>query len=181
MEEYDPNLIQALSRQKEGVDTEIKYQLDSDSIIIEIEHLLRGDYYNEEANKWINEPLNRHMNEMGIKRVASILKTYLNRNEFLTTFEDDRIMKKCLLCVDNVANLFVLEGDIYEMKEEEYDLILWEIIMPNVESAIRRATNSMTLNAHSKMQASIEHIDHSQQNMEQQQIEQQSRWKFFGG
>ena len=34
MEEYDPNLIQALSRQKEGVDTEIKYQLHSDSIII---------------------------------------------------------------------------------------------------------------------------------------------------
>jgi len=176
----DPNLLQLVRGQQQNAPA-LMYQLQIDDIIIEVEHLLRGDTFDETSEKWELHAEFRHMNEMGIKRVASILKTYLNRNEFLTTFEDDRIMKKCLLCVDNVANLFVLEGDIYEMKEEEYDLILWEIIMPNVESAIRRATNSMTLNAHSKMQASIEHIDHSQQNMEQQQIEQQSRWKFFGG
>lgn len=179
-EVIDPNLLHLTRTQREITPT-LMYQLQIDDIIIEVEHLLRGDFFNESDEKWEGGKNSefKHMNELGIKRISSVLKTYLNRNDFLTTFEDDRIMKKCYLCASNMANLFVLEGETYEMKEEEYDLILWEIIMPNVEAAIRRATNSMTLDAHSKMQASIEHIDRGKE-IQQQEIEQQSRWKFFG-
>ena len=169
-----------LARQQKDVSSTLQYQLQIDDIIIEVEHLLRGDTFDEQEEKWVPDEKFRHMNELGIKRISSVLKTYLNRNEFLTTYDDDRIMKKCMLCVDNLSNLFVLEGDSYKMKEEEYDLILWEIIMPNVESAIRRATNSMTLNAHSKMQVVQEHIDRGQE-VQQEQIQQQSRWRLFGG
>src|SRR3990167_937608 len=170
MEPIDPNMIH-LARQHKDVSSTLQYQLQIDDIIIEVEHLLRGDTFDEQEEKWVPDEKFRHMNELGIKRISSVLKTYLNRNEFLTTYDDDRIMKKCMLCVDNLSNLFVLEGDSYKMKEEEYDLILWEIIMPNVESAIRRATNSMTLNAHSKMQVVQEHIDRGQE-VQQEQIQQ---------
>ena len=169
-----------LARQQSAVSSSLQYQLQIDDIIIEVEHLLRGDVYDEIEGTWKASNNNefRHMNELGIKRVSSILKTYLNRNDFLTTYEEDRILKKCILCVDNVANLFVLEGDSYAMKEEEYDLILWEIIMPNVESAIRRATNSMTLDAHSKMQMVSENIDRGRESQVQQQ-EEMSKWKLW--
>lgn len=177
--DIDPNLLHMVNRNRESAPT-LMYQLQIDDIIIEVEHLLRGDMFDEQQEKWIPMPQFRHMNELGIKRISSILKSYLNRNDFLTTFEESRILKKCLLCASNVASLFVLEGDIYEMKEEEYDLILWEIIMSNVEAAIRRATDSMTLNAHSKMSASIEHIDRGKQ-IQQQEQEGQSKWRFFGG
>lgn len=178
-DQIDPNLMHIVRQNKEQSPT-LMYQLQIDDIIIEIEHLLRGDDFNEVEEKWVPNPQFRHMNELGIKRLSSVLKTYLNRNDFLTTYEEERIMKKCLLCAQNLANLFVLEGDNYEMKEEEYDLIIWEIIMPNVESAIRRATDSMTLNAHSKMQFVQERRDFTRPS-EQEQKEVQSKWKFFGG
>lgn len=178
MEEYDPSLIQALSRQKEGIDTEVKFQLQSEDIIIEIEHLLRGDEYDEENNKWHNIPENRHMNELGIKRVSSVLKSHLNKNDFLSKYEEERILKKCKLCVYNLAELFVNEGDKYEMKMEEYDLLLWQIIMPNVESAIRRATESMTFNGISNMHATIEHIQRGKDT--NQEIPESKSWKFWG-
>ena len=179
MADTDPNLLHLVRSQQQMITPTLMYQLQIDDIIIEIEHLLRGDTFDETTEKWVLHPEYKHMNELGIKRISSILKTYLNRNDFLTTFEEERILKKCFLCACNIANLFVLEGETYEMKEEEYDLVLWEIILPNVESAIRRATDSMTLNAHSKMQASIEHIDNSQQNQQAQIEQQQSRWKFW--
>lgn len=179
MDSIDPNILH-LARTQNQVAQGLTYQLQVDDIIIEVEHLLRGDVFDESKEQWMNHAEFRHMNELGIKRISSVLKTYLNRNEFLTTYEEDRILKKCVLCVDNIAELFILEGENYEMKEEEYDIILWQIIMPNVESAIRRATGAMTLDAHSKMQFVQETIDRGKQQ-EVEQVQQQSRWRLFGG
>lgn len=179
MEQIDPNLLH-LARQQREIAPTLMYQLQIDDIIIEIEHLLRGDVYDETQEKWNEMKEFKHMNELGIKRISSTLKTHLNRNTFLTRFDDDRINKKCILVADVIAELFVLEGEKYEMKEEEWDTVLWNTIMPNVEAAIRRATDSMTLNAHSKMQFVSEHIDNSKQ-AEMQQVEEKTRWRLFGG
>lgn len=175
----DPNLLH-LARTQSQVAQGLTYQLQVDDIIIEVEHLLRGDVYDELKEQWINHIEFKHMNELGIKRISSVLKTYLNRNEFLTTYEEDRIFKKCILCVDNLSELFILEGDNYELKEEEYDLVLWQIIIPNVESAIRRATGAMTLDAHSKMQFVQETIDRSKQQ-QTEEMQEKTRWRLFGG
>jgi hypothetical protein len=76
----------------------IVYQLELDNILERIEHLLRGDVIEQDAegNVIYVEPKDTSLivlNDYGVKLVMNIISTYLNRNTILSNYSEDRINK----------------------------------------------------------------------------------------
>lgn len=71
-------------------ETTRKWQLSSSDLIEEIRQYLKGNYFNENHNRWerLTEPW---MNDEGIGRLSNILAFYINKNVQLSYFEEFHI------------------------------------------------------------------------------------------
>lgn len=129
-------------------DNLIKWQLEVDSILERIEHMLRGD-----RPKVINGSLifvppekveDRILNEFGIGEVMRILSLYLNRNTILSNYDENTINWKILDLGKELADLFFLKYEAFGLdtleKRKLYPMLIKEIIDP-VHSAYLRALN----------------------------------------
>lgn len=127
-------------------DNLIKWQLELDSILERIEHILRGDRPKVHNGNLIfveaKEESDMIFNDHGVAEIMRILSMYLNRNTILSNYDIDTIYWKVLDFGNEVSDLIFLK--YFEMglntldKRKRYPMIVHELI-DTVHSAYLRA------------------------------------------
>ncbi len=114
--------VQQQYYQEEQERTIAETQLEVNSILREIYHMLRQDTLQptdkpreEEPFKWvpIEDETQRALTDYGVERIMQVMKSYVNKNTLLSNFNEEQIKKRML----NFA--LALNGNIF-MKYEVY-------------------------------------------------------------
>ena len=92
-------------------------------VIEELQHYLRGDYWDDDLDKWINYKEARLMNDKGVKIIISLLRSYLNSNIVqgnLTMKQINMIMRGvCFTVVTNIRDNYI----DWEIEKTNFDTI----------------------------------------------------------
>lgn len=126
----------------------IKWQLELDSILERVEHMLRGD-----KPKFINGNLifipaiddkEKILNDFGVAEVMRILSMYLNRNTILSNYDETTINFKVFDFGNEVSDLFYLKYEDMGLntleKRKLYPIIIRELV-DTIHSSYLRALN----------------------------------------
>jgi len=97
----------------------IQWQLELDSILERIEHMLRGDKPKYEKGSLIWKPAEndeeRIFNDEGVAEIMRILTNYVNRNTILSNYTDEQIN-------DKMYDLGLEISDLIYLKYEDFGL-----------------------------------------------------------
>lgn len=126
----------------------IKWQLEVDSIIERVEHMLRGDKPTYQNGSIIYMPPEDEkemlLNTKGVSEVMRILSLYVNRNTILSNYDEDTINWKMHDFGKELADLFFLKYEEFGWKDHEkrklYPMIVRQVV-DTVHSAYLRAYN----------------------------------------
>ena len=127
-------------------DNLIKWQLELDSILERVEHILRGDKPKMvNGNMIFIEPqdnADRIFNDYGVAEIMRILSMYLNRNTILSNYDEDTINWKVLDFGYEISDLIFLKYEEMGLdtleKRKRYPIIVREIV-DSVHSSFLRA------------------------------------------
>lgn len=127
-------------------DNLIKWQLELDSILERVEHMLRGD-----KPKFINGNLifipatddkEKILNDFGVAEIMRVLSMYLNRNTILSNYDEETINFKVFDFGNEVADLFYLKYEDMGLntleKRKLYPIIIRELV-DTIHSSYLRA------------------------------------------
>lgn len=143
-----PNSANTLIASQYNQDNLIKWQLELDSILERVEHILRGDKPKMENGNMIFIPAQKEedkiLNEQGVAEVMKILSMYLNRNTILSNYDEKTIRDKMLDFGFEVSDLIYLKYEDFGLntleKRKRYGMIIRELV-DVVHSALLRALN----------------------------------------
>lgn len=128
-------------------DNLIKWQLELDSILERVEHMLRGDKptFDKHGNlifKQSEKDTDKVLNEQGVAEIMRILALYLNRNTILSNYDEETINWKVLDLGKDISDLIFLKYETLGLDTREkrklYPIIVREIT-DTVHSAYLRA------------------------------------------
>ncbi len=135
-------LISGLQNQ----DNLIKWQLELDSILERVEHMLRGD-----KPEFINgnlifvppkDPKHIVLNDFGVSEIMRVLSMYVNRNTILSNYDEDTINWKVFDFGNEITDLFYLKYESMGLgsleKRKLYPILVRELV-DFVHSAYLRA------------------------------------------
>lgn len=128
----------------------IEWQVELDSIIERIEHLLKGDKPTFIDGSIIFIPAKsdseRVLNEMGVNEILRVVTAYVNRNTIFSNYSEETINWKVLDFGDRLSDLIFLKYDEYGLdtpqKRKQYEILVFEIT-DMVHSTYLRALNGM--------------------------------------
>jgi DNA-binding transcriptional MerR regulator len=129
-------------------DNLIQWQLELDSILERVEHMLRGDKPKFENGSiiWKHPETadERIFNELGVAEVMRVLTLYLNRNTILSNYDEPTINTKMLDLGCDLSDLIFLKYEDFGLndlkKRKLYPMIIREIV-DCVHSSYLRALN----------------------------------------
>lgn len=127
-------------------DNLIKWQLELDSILERVEHMLRGDKPRFVNGNLIFLPATddkeKILNDFGVAEIMRILSMYLNRNTILSNYDEETINFKVFDFGNEVSDLFYLKYEDMGLntleKRKLYPIIIRELV-DTVHSAYLRA------------------------------------------
>lgn len=129
----------------------IVFQLELDNILERIEHLLRGDVVEADAEGNIKyvKATDKDLvvlNEYGVQLIMNTISFYLNRNTILSNYSEDRIFEILFDLGNELADLIYQSyekmGLITPYKRARYIMIVMNILH-TVESSYNRALSGM--------------------------------------
>jgi len=188
----DANNVNYIPQQRMEVDPMLSKHLDTSEILEQLENMLLGKYWNDKDQEWqpimitIGYEKDEDGNDVKVMReeqplmpartiriIIGSLRMYLSPNTFLSVLNDERINDIMWEVCQNLAILFYrLRGKI---KPEE-KAFLDSMIKDSILLGLNRANKKVTLDAISKMQTSVEHI----QANPQQEKTPEKEFKLFG-
>ena len=129
-------------------DNLIKWQLELDSILERIEHILRGDQPTMVNGNMIFVPASKDaekiFNNYGTAEIMRILSMYLNRNTILSNYDEETINWKVLDFGFEVSDLIFLKYEDMGLdtleKRKRYPMLVRELV-DTIHSALLRALN----------------------------------------
>lgn len=129
-------------------DNLIKWQLELDSILERIEHILRGDKPTMQNGNMIFLPPDsdddKLFNDHGVAEIMRILTMYLNRNTILSNYDEITIQWKVLDFGFEISDLIFLKYEEMGLntleKRKRYPMIVRELV-DAVHSSFLRALN----------------------------------------
>lgn len=129
-------------------DNLIKWQLELDSILERVEHMLRGDKPKFLNGSMIFAPPDNEkdkiLNDFGVSEIMRILSMYLNRNTILSNYDEATINWKVLDFGKEITDLFYLKYEAMGLdtleKRKLYPMLVRELV-DTVHSAYLRALN----------------------------------------
>lgn len=129
-------------------DNLIKWQLELDSILERIEHILRGDKPTMRNGNMIFLPPDsdddKIFNDYGVAEIMRILTMYLNRNTILSNYDEDTIQWKVLDFGYEISDLIFLKYEEMGLdtleKRKRYPMIVRELV-DSIHSSFLRALN----------------------------------------
>ena len=160
----------------------IEWQLELDSILERVEHLLRGDRptFRKGSIVYI-APENEEdyiLNEYGVSEVMRCLTLYINRNTILSNYDEDTINYKVYDFGCDLADLFFLKYDEYGMttaqKRKQYPMLVRQLV-DIVHSAYLRALNGGEREALRKAINVSQNLNNDPQQMQQMGMQRQER------
>lgn len=124
----------------------IKWQLELDSILERIEHMLRGDKitFIQGNMQWskTDDVKEKILNDFGVAEVMRILSMYLNRNTILSNYDEETINWKVLDFGYEISDLFFLKYEAMGLdtleKRKLYPILVRQLV-DVVHSAYLRA------------------------------------------
>jgi hypothetical protein len=125
----------------------IVFQLELDSILEKLEHLLRGDIIktDKEGNVFYTSTKKEEdmpLNDYGVKAIMNIISFYLNRNTILSYYQEDRINQILSDLGEELADFILCNyskmGLNSDAKKSRYPLLVINILN-TIESAYNRA------------------------------------------
>lgn len=126
----------------------IKWQLEVESILERIEHMLKGDVITIENNSIIYKPAesedDKIFNDRGVKELMRLLSMYINRNTILSNYSEDAINIKMLNLGMDLMDLIYTSYEDFGLDSGEKVkriLIIHREIVDSVHSAYLRALN----------------------------------------
>jgi hypothetical protein len=152
-EQTDATVIQHAIRGR--MEDMIRWGLISEDIILEMEHDLRGDVYDEKTGKWesatvkvynketkvwetINDNSRRLCNEYCINKFRSILRARLGKNTYLSNIDLPEMKLILRFLGWDLADLLFTQYENLGIKEEDMSLIFWSVF-DLCEFSMRRA------------------------------------------
>jgi hypothetical protein len=126
----------------------VRWQLELESTLERVEHILRGDKPKMENGNLIFVPAidesDKMFNDKGVADIMQILTMYLNKNTILSNYEDDIINTKILDFGKALSNYVFMKYETIGLntlnKRKRYEIIVLEIV-DTVHSAYLRAWN----------------------------------------
>lgn len=114
----------------------IQWQLELDSILERIEHMLRGDKPKFEKGSLIWKPAEKDtdkiFNEEGVSEIMRTLTNYINRNTILSNYTDEQINEKMFDIGNELADLVYLKYEDFGLdtleKRKLYGMIVRELV-----------------------------------------------------
>jgi hypothetical protein len=148
MNQNQPRVSNTLVAGQQNQDNLIKWQLELDSILERIEHILRGDKPTTVNGNLIFVPTKNEtdkvLNEYGVAEIMRILSMYLNRNTILSNYDEPTILLKVYDFGMEVSDLLFVKSDEMGLnsldKRKRYSMIVRELV-DSVHSAYLRALN----------------------------------------
>lgn len=133
---------------QQNQDNLIKWQLELDSILERIEHILRGDKPKMINGNMIFIPPSKDeekiFNDYGVAEIMRILSMYLNRNTILSNYDEETINWKVLDFGYEISDLIFLKYEDMGLntleKRKRYPMIVRELV-DSVHSSFLRALN----------------------------------------
>lgn len=141
----DPRKVASMFSYQDS-DNLIKWQLELDSILERIEHMLRGDKMTFEGGHMIwmraEDSRDRILNDFGVAEIMRILSMYLNRNTILSNYDEETINWKVLDFGQEISDLFFLKYESMGLnnleKRKLYPILVRELV-DTTHSAYLRA------------------------------------------
>lgn len=129
-------------------DNLIQWQLELDSILERVEHMLKGDKVSFVGGSIVWKPAEdnsgRILNDFGVAEIMRILSLYLNRNTILSNYEEKIINAKMFDLGIEISDLFFLKYEAMGFnsleKRKLYPILVRELV-DVVHSAYLRALN----------------------------------------
>jgi len=145
-QEETPTNITSSQFETVSPDDLIKYQLELNSILERVEHLLRGDIVKfEKGNRFYTKDINKKfaiLNEYGVQMVMNVLQFYLNRNTILSNLSKEEVYQIINNFGKELTDLFYMKynemGLDTEKKRQQFTMMIIELI-DMVRNAYSRA------------------------------------------
>lgn len=175
--------------QRPQSDSILNKHLDSSEIINRLKKMLLGFEYDEVEEEWkplmvvigyddkgneISEPKGALIDPDKISIIISHLEMHLNPNTFLSNLEKEEINDIMFYINLNYLAPIFYHLTIHNAIDSVKLNSLWAILEDSIYFALKRAGNKITLDALSKMQHSVEHIEKSRP------MEDKKEFKMFG-
>lgn len=142
-----------------------KFRIDGTDLIEKLEHLLRGEIYDEMGERFISkfEPVG---SEEFITRIVAL--TYscgINKNVFLGNITKEEIIFKCRLLKKKLALFMVLKSSQYGVKKEMRNFIM-AIVINTIHSGLSRSEDGFENNQISVAAQRYEVFNHTPEKKE---------------
>lgn len=160
----------------------IEWQLELDSILERVEHLLRGDRPRFVKGSVIYEAPKDDkdfvLNEYGVAEVMRILTLYINRNTILSNYDEETINYKVYDFGCDLADLLFLKYDEFgwttAQKRKLYPMLIRQLV-DIVHSAYLRALNGGEREALRKAINVSQNLNNDPQQMQQMGMQRQEK------
>jgi len=121
----------------------LQYQIDSNEIIEEIEHILKGElmHYNSKTGsmEWEKKKhIKALINERGINGIISILKSRLTKIFILSDFDEDKIVNMTINIGQNVIDELYFNWEEYEIPSTSAASIVLNMVTDTVYATLRK-------------------------------------------
>lgn len=129
-----------------------QWQLETEDILDKIEHFLRGDIVETDAdgNVAFKEQTNKDLvilNKYGVNSIMQILGNYINRNHILSYYDEERIYEILGDIGDELADFILCNYEMMGLdtafKKSRYKLLVLNMLHI-IESSYRRALRGET-------------------------------------
>lgn len=121
----------------------LQYQIESNEIIDEIEHLLKGEAlnYNQGSGdiNWVSKGIGRPLiNDKGINSVVTILKSHLTKIFVLSDFEEEDVRNITISVGENIIDELYFNWEEYEVPSPSAASMIVNIITHTVYATLRK-------------------------------------------
>ena len=99
------------------------YQLETKTIIDELIHLLRGEFWNSKANKWEVKG-QQLLNEEGVRMLTTIVASHLSKEKILTDIPEEHVMRISKNIRMGLINHLTMECSNYSIKKSNLTIIV---------------------------------------------------------
>ena len=140
----DPNALYADSIREDKV-RNIIAQIDPSSLVVEIEHRLRGEKFNPSTQEWTristdNEPVSEKI----VEKFVSFLGAVLNQNTTLSNYSIHEINNRMEMIIDFIKDDLTSNSEEYGIEGKYSEMTrIGMIICETCSSVFRRALHGM--------------------------------------
>lgn len=113
-----------------------QFRIQSEDVLLEIEHKLRGEFFNREKGQW-EQKYGAWCNDDFINIILSVVYDYTNKNTYLGNLTKEQILFKCRNLKIKISELVFSKYKDFDIDKSKRSLIISKIMNP-IHSSLSR-------------------------------------------